>query len=335
MSISSLSHTNASYGTALIVGGVAACLAFRWGTNKKKGGDGSSCCPPDSLPAKGEDLRHIPRGEIVHLPPSGKDGVSQLKVYIVGASSDASSWGKDKPCIVLSPDMAGMDSGLHKKLADDFAERMNAIVILYDPFDGKPFMSIPESDDGCPQQAGLNLFTIRFIAALMLKVSSITKANDWDTRIKPLFVDQLIPYMESKGVPKFAIVGFCYGAWTVFQASQDADVAPHITCGISFHPSVEGVQKAFGKDDIDLCRRCTRPQMVHATKSESDSWKPNGKAHEALQANPNVTEVQFQQAVSTESHGFMTRSDLSNESSRQAIEEGMKLAIEFATKFSE
>lgn len=231
-----------------------------------------------------------------------------------------------------------MDTGLHKKLADDLAETLDAIVILYDPFDGKPLLSVPDSDDGRPQQVGLNWFTVRFMTALIFQGKATIQANDWATTIKPLWMDQLIPYLESKGCgDQFAMMGFCFGCWIVLQASQDTDLAHRVTCGVSFHPSVEGVEQAFGNihGDIDLCHRCRTPQMVHATKSESVAWKPDGAAHQALQLNTNVAEVQFRQAPLTESHGFMTRADIfANESSRQAVEEGMDLAVQFIQEYS-
>ena len=117
------------------------------------------------------------------------------------------------------------------------------------------------------------------------------------------------------------------------KACKDPDVVDHVACGIHFHPSVELIEKkAFGMDDIELCRSCKKPQLVHATKDESENWRPNGAAHQALQENPNVSEVQFSLAPSSQSHGFMTRSDTRVAENMKAVKEGMDLAVAFLKK---
>lgn len=110
--------------------------------------------------------------------------------------------------------------------------------------------------------------------------------------------------------------------------SRNTDLAHRVTCGVSFHPSVEAVEQAFGNihGDIDLCHCCRTPQMVHATKSESVAWKPDGVAHQALQLNTNVAEVQFSQ--------WSWADIFASESSRQAVEEGMDLAVQSIQKYS-
>jgi dienelactone hydrolase len=136
------------------------------------------------------------------------------------------------------------------------------------------------------------------------------KRYDWETKHRPLMTDQLIPFLQSKGVDEtFAMMGFCYGSWLTMTAYNDETIASHVTCGLHYHPSSELMEKTtFGGDDIALCHGRHKPQLVHATKHESDNWKPaDGAAHRALEANGNVPEVRYTLAPDSQNHGFMSR----------------------------
>ena len=105
-----------------------------------------------------------------------------------------------------------------------------------------------------------------------------------------------------------------YGTWMIMKACNDNEIVKHVTCGIHYHPAVSLIEKdIFHRDDIELCTNCNCPQLIHATKNEPSSWKPNGIAHTTLQENKNVEEVQFTNAPNNQSHGFMTRVDMNIE----------------------
>lgn len=61
----------------------------------------------------------------------------------------------------------------------------------------------------------------------------------------------------------------------------------------------QAVEKSFGRDGVALCATCQKPQMLHATKDESDNWKPTGAAHKLLEENDKVSEVQYSLAPSS------------------------------------
>ncbi|CAE7218610.1 unnamed protein product, partial [Symbiodinium natans] len=276
-----------------------------------------------------------PKGEHFELPGVASRSAS-CKLYVVGAASTDETWRDKGPVLVMWSDSFGPFSGMHRKLADEFSARTGGIALLPDPFEGSGGL-IPQygEEDDKPNQLGCNIFTWNLIIGFIWNGRSFMKRYPWDGNLECLCKDQLIPYLRSKGVEKFAMLGFCYGSWIIMKACNDDAIAEHVTCGIHFHPASELLEKtAFGRDDVGLCRTCKRPQLMHATKQESDNWKPDGAAHKALQENENVPEVQFSLARSTMSHGFMTRVDTNVEDNRSAIKEGVDLAMAFLEKYN-
>ncbi|KAL3918066.1 MAG: hypothetical protein SGARI_007563, partial [Bacillariaceae sp.] len=244
------------------------------------------------------------------------------------------SW-KGKPLLIMMSDAFGPFSGMHRKLADEFALETGGIVLLPDPFEGTGGMCPTYQDEGDqPNQLGFNIFTLKALYGVMWKGKSFAKQFPWDTNGKQLYTEQVMPFLAAKGVDKFALMGFCYGSWYTTRACNEDEIAKHITCAIHFHPSVELIEKFFGGDDVSLCGTCQKPQMIHATKDESDNWKPNGAAHKLLEENDKVTEVQFTIAPPSQSHGFMTRADTRVEENKAAVKEGVDKAVAFMKKYS-
>lgn len=85
---------------------------------------------------------------------------------------------------------------------------------------------------------------------------------------------------------------------------------------------------------MGLCSTCGKPQMIHATKDESDNWKPNGAAHKVLQENEYVPEVKFTIAPLSQKHGFMTRADINKSEDKATIKEGIDRAVDFLKKYN-
>lgn len=288
-----------------------------------------ACCPEGALPALEYDYK--PKGEHFELP--GVDTrASAVKLYVVGASQSDASWSKG-PVSVLLCDAFGPFSGMHRKLADEFASQTGGIALLPDPFEGSGGL-VPQygDEDDKPNQLGFNIFTWNTIASFIWSGKSFMKRYPWEGNLEYLFKDQLLPFLKTKGVEQFSLIGFCYGTWMACKACSDEIIVEHVTCAIHFHPSVELVEKAHGKDDLALCSTCKRPQMLHATKNESTNWKPEGAAHQLLKENENVPEVQFTLAPSSQNHGFMTRVDMSQEANKAAVKEGVDLAVAFLKK---
>ena len=298
------------------------------------------CCPPGSLPALAFEYK--PKGEHFEIivPPSSSSDEHRpspppVEAYVAGASGNDASW-KGKPVVVMMCDAFGPFSGMHRKLADEFALETGGIALLPDPFEGTGGFCPTYKDEGdTPNQLGFNLFTLKALLSILWKGKSFTKQFPWEPNGKRLYTEQIIPFLASKGVDKFALMGFCYGCWFVMRACGEDDIVKqHVTCGIHFHPSTELVEQTLGGDDIALCASCKKPQMVHATKGESCNWKPNGKAHKLLEENNNVPEVQYSIAPSSQSHGFMTRVDVSKEENMAAVKEGIDKAVAFLKKYN-
>ena len=299
----------------------------------------SPCCPPGALPELvllKEDYTPLDeRFDIPAVPDT--EPSSACEVYVTGASpNDDDSW-SGKPVVVVWCDSFGPWSGTHRKLADEIAQQTNGIVIVPDPFQGQGGLCPQYSDEqDQPSQLGLNKFTFDLIVGMIWNGWTFLKQYPWDAHHQPLITKQLLPYLASKDVAKFAMIGMCYGSWLTMKCCNDPEIVQHVSCGIHYHPSSELMEKStFGRDDIALCQRCSKPQLIHATKNESDAWKPNGKAHQAFIDNPNVPEIQFSLAPNTQSHGFMTRVDCFRDPvGRQAVQEGLKLALSFLKEYN-
>ena len=288
------------------------------------------CCPDGALPALAFDYK--PKGEHFDIPAS----VSRpaVKCYVAGASNADPSW-KGKPVLIMMADAFGPFSGMHRKLADEFTLETGGISVLPDPFEGTGGMCPTYQDeDDQPNQLGFNLFTLKAAYSILWSGKSFTKKFPWETNGKQLYTEQIIPFLSSKGVDKFALMGFCYGSWYTMRACNEDEIAKHVTCGIHFHPSVELIEKTFGGDDVALCATAQKPQMLHATKNESDNWKPNGAAHKLLEENDKVEEVQYSIAPTSQSHGFMTRVDTRVEENKAAVKEGVDMAVAFLKKYN-
>jgi Dienelactone hydrolase family len=288
-----------------------------------------ACCPVGALPAL--EFDYEPKGDYFEIAATDKKK-TPLKVYVVGASEKDTSW--NGPVLVMCSDALGPFSGMHRKLADEFVSQVGGVAILPDPYEGTGGLCDKYSEeDNIPNQLGFNIFTVRILSALLWSGTSVLRKFPWESSGKLLFTEQLLPLLKSKGVAGFAMMGLCYGSWMIMKACNDPDIVDHVTCGIHFHPSVELVEKkGFGRDDIALCSNCSKPQMIHATKDESDNWKPNGAAHKALQENGKVADVEFTIAPSSQSHGFMTRVDVSVDENKAAVKEGIDKAVAFLKK---
>jgi dienelactone hydrolase len=292
----------------------------------------SPCCPPDALPALKVDYK--PKGEQFELPAVPSCSCT-CQLYLIGASESDATWKGKGPVLVMMCDVLGPFSGNHRKLADEFASQTGGIALLPDLFEGSGGL-VPQyrDEDDKPNQFGFNSFTWNAMNGLIWKLNPFVKRYPWSEKHQYLFKDQLIPFLQSKGIEKFALMGFCYGCWIIMKACNDDVIAEHVTCGIHYHPSAEAIESTFGGNDIDLCKTVKRPQLIHATKNESSKWKPGGAAHKALEENENCPEVQFSLAPKTQSHGFMTRADTSVDQNREAVKEAVDMAVAFLKKYN-
>jgi dienelactone hydrolase len=176
----------------------------------------------------------------------------------------------------------------------------------------------------------LFIFKFFFLGSCHVMGRAVSLGDKYRTNVEK---DQLVPFLESMGCSKFAMIGFCYGSWVVFKACScsSSELSKRITCGLHFHPAVAPIEKdIFGRNVLDLCKACTQPQLVHVTRQEPKSWQPGGAAHQVLQHNPNVmSNLSFTLAPSTVAHGFMTRSDINDMKSAKAVEAGVEMACNF------
>lgn len=249
-----------------------------------------------------------PKGEMVSL--------GHLEVYVSRPLAPSSS------AVLMFSDIFGVESGRHKQFCDELAAK-GFLVVCPDFFEGG-------SPVGQAPQYGFNCQLIcKFLCTFLFCMGRINRffcQHSWDAKLRADVFEKVVPWMEAQGARRFASVGFCWGSYGVMKCA----VSPEkFRCGASFHPSTEGICKATGEDDIQICREVRCPQLVVACAQEPDSWRPGGAAQQAADAA--VSGNVWQMAEGTR-HGYMTRSDVSVQANRDAVANGFQTMVDFFNK---
>lgn len=292
-----------------------------------------------------------PQGHVVELEPcETRDKPCHL--YVTGVedieATDANpncdnSW-KTKPVVLMIHDIFGPNSGRHRQLADEWAKRIEGVVVLVDCFQGKGLMVQEASEDSQqqkqpPRRMGFNMFTAKTLWKYASGgATAFLRDYPFDTDIFPLLVDQVLPYLtKQKEVETFGMVGFSWGSWVVMKAcAADPELSKYISCACHFHPSIKATEIMWGGDGLHLCRQVSCPQYFLVTKLEPKDWWPEGDAEDTLKSNKKVPYGSVEFSISpTETHGFMTRgssSILDKDSTVGEIERGVKTSTKFMLK---
>jgi dienelactone hydrolase len=292
-----------------------------------------------------------PQGHVVELEPcETRDKPCHL--YVTGVDIEvevtdklnSNSW-KTKPVVLMIHDIFGPNSGRHRQLADEWAKRIEGVVVLADCYQGNGL--VQEASDESQQQQqqqqqpprrmGFNLFTAKTLWKYASGgATAFLKEYPFGTDLFPLLKDQLLPFLNKKQVEKFGMVGFSWGSWVVMKACADPELSKYISCACHFHPSIKATETMWGGDDLHLCRRVSCPQYFLVTKLEPKEWWPAGDAEDTLMRNKNIPYGSVEFSISpTEIHGFMTRGStiLDKESTVAEIERGVKTSTKFLLKY--
>ncbi|CAE7697836.1 cmbl, partial [Symbiodinium pilosum] len=182
--------------------------------------------------------------------PPGAEPLREMKDYKPKHSMGTI---KDLPCYVATPpvptqkgvvlfaDMFGVHTGRHKQFCDMLAEK-GYLAICPDFLAGKPYSM-------CAPTYGTNYCCmLEFICLLTTGTfDRKTRRFAWDTYMKQKVLDEILPWMRSKGVSSFAAVGFCWGTYGAMKCAA----YPEFKCCACFHPSNEGFCKATKEDDLE------------------------------------------------------------------------------------
>ena len=246
--------------------------------------------------------------------PKGKtENVNGIDTYIVGAGSRV---------VLMASDLFGMHSGLHKRICDDFADRLpGTTVVLPDFFATVGGSPIPK-DAGCCWwlQCILSVLCTCFATA-----KSFFRKFSWDKSSKAVF-EGTIEYLMTKGnVSDIGVIGFCWGSYVVVKASSDSKFSSLMRAGVSCHSSAENVLKFCGDDQDHVLAAISCPQLILSSSNEPKSWQPDGHVIATVKAKFPVSEAHTYK----QSHGWVVRGDLQN----KAVANDMRDALQKATDF--
>lgn len=93
--------------------------------------------------------------------------------------------------------------------------------------------------------------------------------------------DILVPYMKTRGVTKFGIIGFCWGPRVITRVCAENDI---FSAGVSFHPSWEGFA-IHGDNPYDLAAKIKAPQLFCTAGNDNANFKAGGQFSEILKTN--------------------------------------------------
>ena len=147
----------------------------------------------------------------------------------------------------------------------------------------------------------------------------------WEKVEKDIY-SKVLPYLMEKGVTTVGTVGTCWGAWVVLKACT----SDQFRCGVSWHPSFQ-CAGVFGEKEEDIAELVKSPQLIMPAGGDLQNVMEDGEILKILRSKPfgEACEHKFFPDVT---HGFMTRGDLSKEANREAVKEGMELALAFLDK---
>lgn len=247
------------------------------------------CCPRGALgPAA---TATIGTGRMLKLPGG-------LDAYVAGDSASGRA-------LVVASDVLGIHTGRNKAICDQLAAD-GFLVVMPDFFKG----AFP--DEGASPA---------WWQMIMQAPGILTPFNtDWDT-VSNAFETSLLPFLASQGCKKgfVGLLGFCWGAWVVIRAS--GAFPDFFACGASAHPSVHNIVNFRGEKEEELLRKVSTPQLVLATRDEPESWKPGGSAQNILQES---SSGHVFKEISSVSHGFLPRGDLSDPTMAEAVNRSME-----------
>lgn len=102
----------------------------------------------------------------------------------------------------------------------------------------------------------------------------------WEQTRRDIF-EILVPYMRSKGVTSFGIVGFCWGPRVVARACAENET---FSAGVNFHPSWEAFDM-HGDKPFELAERIKAAQLYCTAGNDNQNFKNGGQFTDILRKN--------------------------------------------------
>lgn len=246
------------------------------------------CCPGTALGNLVVPADVPFNGKIEQLP-------NELQAYVTG--------GPSKTAIIVAYDIFGFSAGRVKQICDTLASEGH-LVVLPDFFRGD----------------NVELGTSRGEE----KMSWIKGQSNPEELLK-LFADVLMPFVQTRGVERVAVMGWCWGAWFVTKAGSTG----RVVAGVAPHPSHSKLAKAWGEDEDTVLRSMQCPLLLMPAGDDPESTKPGGANQLVMQEKGIECEaVEFPEMK----HGFLSRGDIADPIVARDVQLALQHAIAFLNK---
>jgi len=236
-----------------------------------------ACCPPGSWGACDSPAGYVNKGKNEALGPT-------LNGYVVRPATGT----KNGKAIVVFTDLFGNDSGRVKAICDDYAEKLDCLVVLPNTLEGDEW----KEAWGMPNQPIYNL--LWFIPWCIRHNTNKTMA---------LFESDIRQFFQKESIESFGMASFCYGACSAAALSSLPGAKAHV----GFHPSYQVFSLSFGPSMAQTLSAVKCPQLYCV--AANDQVTPGGPAEVT------VRDVAKQEVVVNEypnqRHGWVNRGDVS------------------------
>eukprot|EP00442_Polarella_glacialis_P012348 CAMPEP_0115164278 /NCGR_PEP_ID=MMETSP0227-20121206/72955_1 /TAXON_ID=89957 /ORGANISM="Polarella glacialis, Strain CCMP 1383" /LENGTH=272 /DNA_ID=CAMNT_0002576635 /DNA_START=32 /DNA_END=849 /DNA_ORIENTATION=- len=231
-----------------------------------------ACCPAGAAPYLAAD--HVDEGQVGEV-----EGVQ----YYSSGSGDCG--------LLFLPDIWGWNGGRIRALADDFAKKGFSVWV--------PKLLVPFEEgtdgDGLPP-----VFSLAERGAILGPLFN----GDWKAANVLPHVQKVVSAMKASGVKKFAVAGFCYGAWVGMYLARTMSAA-----AVTPHPSIT-IEGMVGGDPCALASESCCPWAMYpcgdpAAGGDKETYDREGDLFKAL-------DTKFPGKIETKrfgkmQHGFVLR----------------------------
>lgn len=278
----------------------------------------SPCCPPESIgpiPISKKETR----GTVVELTC---DERKPMNAYVVGKLQGASR------AVIVYTDVFGVDSGNHKVICDELAERLgdDTLVIMPDLFRGVAILG----GWGLPESLTMGLALVSIVWDVRTRITYKNIESDLKLLVYPYLKKRLDGDETTIGC-----VGFCFGGWVVGRTlafANDDDNDFRCDVGVAIHPSWK-LETVSGSSPAALAKQVgTKPILFLPSKYDPEAKVDSPyvkQLAEQRKVSPDEISIEFPNMI----HGWVTRGDDSNEEVAHDIEQALQLAVKFIKDF--
>lgn len=257
--------------------------------------EGKSCCPPGSWPELALSTDESRTDNMLGVVEKLGD---DLTVYTVSPPGEGSTKG-----IVFIYDVFGFAGARVKSVCD--AVSLNGFHV-------------------CMPDVYGNAYSVNDTGGFMNPESQeILKSHTFES-LEPK-LDNAINHLKSKGCTTVGALGFCWGAWVVFELSATGK----IQCGASCHPSTGISKMLFDKEETELAGAVKCPQILCPAGNDPDNLKEGGGIVNIVRGLGHECKTVHYPDMK---HGWVIRGDASQEDVARDVKSAIKEVSEFLAK---